>query len=73
MTTEQEAIHTLYSIVAQEPYKTTSSWTRTREFKQDTIQRKPINQFVIDERFSNHSVITAAVPDSYTSTQQAPL
>jgi hypothetical protein len=64
MTTEQEAIHTLYSQVAQEPYKTTSSWTRTREFKQDTIQRKPINQFVIDERF-----VTLARPDSYTRTQ----
>jgi len=65
MTTEQEAVHTLYSIVAQEPYKTTSSWTRTREFKQDTIQRKPKTPFVLDERF--------AVPDSYTSTQQTPL
>ena len=68
MTTEQEAVHTLYSIVSQEPYKTTSSWTRTREFKQDSIQRKQVNPFVIDERF-----VTLAEPASYTSTQQTPL
>jgi len=61
MITEQEAIHTLYTAAGNEPYKTTASWTRTREFKLDTIQRKQINPFVIDERF--------AVPESYTSTQ----
>jgi hypothetical protein len=68
MTTEQQAVHTLYQVAGKEQYKQATSWVRTREFKQDTIQRKPKNQFVVDERF-----VTLARPDSYTSTQQTPL
>ena len=59
MITEQEAVAQLYSQVGQVPYKQSASWVRTRTFTMDTIQRKPKNQFVIDERF--------AVPDSNTS------
>jgi hypothetical protein len=61
MITEQQAVHTLYTAAGNEPYKTTASWTRTREFTVDTVQRRPKTPFVLDERF--------AVPDSYTSTQ----
>jgi 6-phosphogluconolactonase/glucosamine-6-phosphate isomerase/deaminase len=64
MITEQEAIHTLYQVAGKEQYKQTTSWTRTRTFTMDEIQRKQVNPFVIDERF-----VTLAKPDSYTSTQ----
>ena len=65
MTTEHEAVHTLYQVAGKEPYKQAGSWTRTREFKQDSIHTKPTTKFQVDERF--------AVPASYTSTQQTPL
>ena len=68
MITEEQAVDALRSQVGSEPYKTTASWTRTREFTMDEIQRRAKDPFVVDERF-----VTLAVPDSYTSTQQTPL
>jgi len=65
MITEEQAIDALRSQVGREPYKNTASWTRTRTFAMDEIQRRAKDPFVLDERF--------AVPDSYTSTQQTPL
>lgn len=65
MITASEAVNTLYTVAGNEPYKTTTSWTRTQEFKLDTIHSKQINQFVIDERF--------AVPDSKHTSKQTPL
>ena len=59
MLNEHEAVELLYYIVGTEPYNSASSWTSTREFTQDTIQRKIVNQFVLDERF-----VTLAEPDS---------
>jgi 6-phosphogluconolactonase/glucosamine-6-phosphate isomerase/deaminase len=64
MTTEHEAVHTLYQVAGKEQYKQTTSWTRTRTFTMDEIQRKAKDPFVLDERF-----VTLAVPDSNATTR----
>ena len=59
MLNEHEAVELLYYIMGTELYNSASSWTSIQEFTQDTIQRKIVNQFVLDERF-----VTLAEPDS---------
>lgn len=58
MITSEEAIVTLYTVARQQPYNSSSSWTRIQEFTQDPIQRKTQYPFVLDERF-----VTLARPD----------
>lgn len=58
MITEQQAIEHLYMMTSKLPYKQTSSWTCTREFKQ-SYKRIEHTPFVLDERF-----VTLAEPDS---------
>jgi hypothetical protein len=53
MTSQDEAVDSLLSIVDPEPYRTTKSWVRTLAYTQDPILIKLDElPFCIDERFA---------------------
>ena len=62
MTSQDEAVNTLYMIVDKEPYRTTQSWVRTQDYTSNTLLQhsRKLEPFVLDERF-----VTLAEPDTY--------
>jgi hypothetical protein len=54
MTSQDEAVSSLLSIVDKEPYRTTSSWVRTSTYTSDTLLKhsRELEPFRMDERFA---------------------
>jgi hypothetical protein len=54
MTSQDEAVQSLYDIVDKEPYRTTQSWVRTSTYTSDTLLKHSgkLEPFRMDERFA---------------------